>query len=120
MPGQAPQVVEDQVTYPLTTSMLTVPRSKVVRGFSFFGVSFVYVIFEDGTDHLLGEESRVLEYLNFAAARRLPRGHDAATLGPDATGVGWVYQYVPSVAKEINPSPNCGTLQDWVIRFGTI
>ena len=89
-PGQAPQVVEDQVTYPLTTSMLTVPKSKVVRGFSFFGVSFVYVIFEDGTDPYWAR-SRVLEYLN-AAATRLPAGV-TPTLGPDATGVGWVYQY---------------------------
>ena len=87
-PGQAPQVVEDQVTYPLTTSMLTVPRSKVVRGFSFFGVSFVYVIFEDGTDPYWAR-SRVLEYLS-AATRRLPTGV-TPSLGPDATGVGWVY-----------------------------
>ena len=90
-PGQAPQVVEDQVTYPLTTAMLSVPRSKVVRGFSNFAVSFVYVIFEDGTD-IYWARSRVLEYLNFASSR-LPRGV-TPTLGPDATGVGWVYQYV--------------------------
>ena len=90
-PGQAPQVVEDQVTYPLTTAMLTVPKSRVVRGFSFFGVSFVYVIFEDGTD-LYWARSRVLEYLS-SAARRLPAGV-TPSLGPDATGVGWVYQYV--------------------------
>jgi Cu(I)/Ag(I) efflux system membrane protein CusA/SilA len=90
-PGQSPQVVEDQVTYPLSTAMLSVPRSKVVRGFSFFGASFVYVIFEDGTD-LYWARSQVLEYLNFAAGR-LPRGI-TPTLGPDATGVGWVYQYV--------------------------
>ena len=89
-PGQAPQVVEDQVTYPLTTAMLTVPRSRVVRGFSYFGVSFVYVIFEDGTD-IYWARSRVLEYLN-AATQRLPGGV-TPTLGPDATGVGWVYQY---------------------------
>src|SRR3954449_12337779 len=82
--GQAPQVIEDQVTYPLTTAMLTVPKSKVVRGFSFFGVSFVYLIFEDGTD-LYWARSRVLEYLN-AAARKLPAGV-TPTLGPDATGV---------------------------------
>jgi copper/silver efflux system protein len=82
-PGQAPQVVEDQVTYPLTTSMLSVPRSRVVRGFSFFGVSFVYVVFEDGTD-LYWARSRVLEYLN-TAAQRLPSGI-TPTLGPDATG----------------------------------
>src|SRR4051812_3843940 len=89
-PGQAPQVVEDQVTYPLTTAMLTVPKSKAVRGFSFFGVSFVYIIFEDGTD-IYWARSRVLEYLS-AAAKRLPAGV-TPTLGPDATGVGWVYQY---------------------------
>src|SRR5439155_1751683 len=87
-PGQAPQVIEDQVTYPLTTAMLTVPRSKVVRGFSFFGVSFVYVIFEDGTD-IYWARSRVLEFLN-AATSRIPAGV-TPTMGPDATGVGWVY-----------------------------
>ena len=97
-PGQAPQVVEDQVTYPLTTAMLSVPKSRVVRGFSFFGVSFVYVIFEDGTD-LYWARSRVLEYLN-SAARRLPAGV-APSLGPDATGVGWVYQYVVRGAQKI-------------------
>src|SRR6266852_1586586 len=90
-PGQAPQVVEDQVTYPLTTALLAVPRSKVVRGFSFFGVSFVYVIFEDGTD-IYWARSRVLEFLNSASAR-LPAGV-TPTMGPDASGVGWVYQYV--------------------------
>jgi Cu(I)/Ag(I) efflux system membrane protein CusA/SilA len=111
-PGQAPQVVEDQVTYPLTTSMLTVPRSKVVRGFSFFGVSFVYVIFEDGTDPYWAR-SRVLEYLN-AAASRLPEGI-TPTLGPDATGVGWVYQYAV-VAKELSLA-ELRSLQDWVVRF---
>ena len=111
-PGQAPQVVEDQVTYPLTTAMLTVPRAKVVRGFSFFGVSFVYVIFEDGTDPYWGR-SRVLEYLS-GAARRLPQGV-TPTLGPDATGVGWVYQYVV-VARE-RTLAELRSLQDWVIRF---
>ncbi|CAG0969620.1 partial Cation efflux system protein CusA, partial [Anaerolineae bacterium] len=89
-PGQAPQVVEDQVTYPLTTAMLSVPKSKVVRGFSFFGASFVYIIFEDGTD-IYWARSRVLEYLN-SVTGRLPPGV-TPTLGPDATGVGWVYQY---------------------------
>src|SRR5437660_9465832 len=88
--GQAPQVIEDQVTYPLASAMLTVPKSKVVRGFSFFGVSFVYVIFEDGTD-IYWARSRVLEFLNGASAR-LPAGV-APTIGPDATGVGCVYQY---------------------------
>jgi Cu(I)/Ag(I) efflux system membrane protein CusA/SilA len=112
-PGQAPQVVEDQVTYPLTTAMLTVPKSKVVRGFSFFGVSFVYVIFEDGTDPYWAR-SRVLEYLN-AAAQRLPQGVTPG-LGPDATGVGWVYQYAV-VAKEMTLA-ELRSLQDWVVRYG--
>ena len=89
-PGQAPQVVEDQVTYPLTTAMLAVPYAKVVRGFSFFGLSFVYIIFEDGTD-LYWARSRVLEYLNYVSGR-LPDGV-TPTLGPDATGVGWIYEY---------------------------
>ena len=111
-PGQAPQVVEDQVTYPLTTAMLSVPRSKVVRGFSFFGASFLYVIFEDGTD-IYWARSRVLEYLNFAAGR-LPRGI-TPTLGPDATGVGWVYQYVVLGAK--HSLAELRTLQDWFIRY---
>ena len=112
-PGQAPQVVEDQVTYPLTTSMLSVPKSRNVRGFSFFGVSFVYVIFEDGTD-LYWARSRVLEYLN-SAARRLPSGV-APSLGPDATGVGWVYQYVVRGAQ-MNLA-ELRTIQDWYIRYG--
>ena len=112
-PGQAPQVVEDQVTYPLTTAMLSVPKSKVVRGFSFFGVSFVYVIFEDGTD-LYWARSRVLEYLN-AAARRLPTGV-VPSLGPDATGVGWVYQYVVRGAQK--NLAELRTIQDWYIRYG--
>ncbi|WP_201860708.1 efflux RND transporter permease subunit [Microvirga soli] len=111
-PGQAPQVVEDQVTYPLTTAMLTVPKSKVVRGFSFFGASFVYIIFEDGTDAYWAR-SRVLEYLN-AAARRLPTGV-TPSLGPDATGVGWVYQYAV-MAKNMTLA-ELRSLQDWVIRF---
>ena len=111
-PGQAPQVVEDQVTYPLTTSMLSVPKSKVVRGFSFFGASFVYVIFEDGTD-IYWARSRVLEYLNFAAGR-LPRGV-TPQLGPDATGVGWVYQYV--VLAKDRTLAELRTLQDWYLRY---
>ncbi len=111
-PGQAPQVVEDQVTFPLTTAMLAVPHSKVVRGFSLFGVSFVYIIFEDGTD-IYWARSRVLEYLNFASGR-LPRGV-TPTLGPDATGVGWVYQYVVMSAKRT--LAELRTLQDWYIRF---
>jgi copper/silver efflux system protein len=112
-PGQAPQVVEDQVTYPLTTAMLTVPKSRVVRGFSFFGVSFVYVIFEDGTD-LYWARSRVLENLS-SAARRLPSGV-TPSLGPDATGLGWVYQYVVRGAQ-MNLA-ELRTVQDWFIRFG--
>ena len=114
-PGQAPQVVEDQVTYPLTTRMLTVPKSRVVRGFSFFGVSFVYVIFEDGTD-LYWARSRVLEYLS-AAAQQLPAGI-TPSLGPDATGVGWVYQYVVRGAQK--SLAELRTLQDWYIRFGLV
>ena len=112
-PGQAPQVVEDQVTYPLTTAMLSVPKSRVVRGFSFFGVSFVYVIFEDGTD-LYWARSRVLEYLN-SAASRLPTGV-APSLGPDATGVGWVYQYVVRGAQK--NLAELRSIQDWYIRYG--
>jgi Cu(I)/Ag(I) efflux system membrane protein CusA/SilA len=111
-PGQAPQVVEDQVTYPLATAMLTVPKSKVVRGFSFFGVSFVYVIFEDGTD-IYWARSRVLEFLN-SASSRLPAGV-TPTIGPDATGVGWVYQYAV-VSKELNLA-DTRTIQDWNLKF---
>jgi Cu/Ag efflux pump CusA len=111
-PGQAPQVIEDQVTYPLTTAMLTVPRSKVVRGFSFFGVSFVYVIFEDGTD-IYWARSRVLEFLN-GATSRLPAGV-TPTIGPDATGVGWVYQYA-GMSKELNLA-DTRTIQDWNLKF---
>jgi Cu(I)/Ag(I) efflux system membrane protein CusA/SilA len=112
-PGQAPQVVEDQVTYPLTSAMLTVPKSRVVRGFSYFGVSFVYVIFEDGTD-IYWARSRVLEYLN-AIGGRLPAGV-TPTLGPDATGVGWVYQYV-LLAKDRSLA-ELRSIQDWYVRYG--
>ena len=111
-PGQAPQVVEDQVTYPLTTAMLSVPKSKVVRGFSFFGASFVYVIFEDGTD-IYWARSRVLEYLNFASGR-MPKGV-TPQLGPDATGVGWVYQYA-LLAKD-KTLAELRTIQDWYLRY---
>ncbi len=111
-PGQAPQVVEDQVTYPLTTAMLSVPRSRVVRGFSFFGASFVYIIFEDGTD-IYWARSRVLEYLNFASSR-MPRGV-TPSLGPDATGVGWVYQYA-LLAKD-KTLAELRTIQDWYVRY---
>ena len=111
-PGQAPQVVEDQVTYPLTTAMLAVPKSKVVRGFSFFGASFVYVIFEDGTD-IYWARSRVLEYLNFASSR-LPKGV-SPSLGPDATGVGWVYQY--ALLAKNKSLAELRTIQDWYVRY---
>jgi Cu(I)/Ag(I) efflux system membrane protein CusA/SilA len=110
--GQAPQVVEDQVTYPLTTALLAVPKSKVVRGFSFFGASFVYVIFEDGTD-IYWARSRVLEYLNTVAGK-LPQGV-APSLGPDASGVGWVYQY--AVLGANRTLAELRTLQDWYLRY---
>ena len=110
--GQAPQVVEDQVTYPLTTAMLSVPKSKVVRGFSFFGASFVYVIFEDGTD-IYWARSRVLEYLN-SIAGRMPKGV-SPQLGPDATGVGWVYQY--AVLSDKHNLAELRTMQDWYLRY---
>ena len=110
--GQGPQVVEDRVTYPLTTAMLAVPRSKVVRGFSFFGASFVYVIFEDGTD-IYWARSRVLEYLN-TAAERLPQGV-TPTLGPDATGVGWVYQY--ALTSDRHDLGELRAMQDWFVRY---
>jgi Cu(I)/Ag(I) efflux system membrane protein CusA/SilA len=111
-PGQAPQVVEDQVTYPLTTSMLAVPKAKVVRGFSMFGASYVYVIFEDGTD-IYWARSRVLEYLS-SVAGRLPQGV-APQIGPDATGVGWVYQYALLGANQ--SLADLRSLQDWYVRY---
>ncbi|MEW5903048.1 MAG: efflux RND transporter permease subunit [Pseudomonadota bacterium] len=111
-PGQAPQVVEDQVSYPLTTALLAVPKSKVVRGFSFFGASFVYVIFEDGTD-LYWARSRVLEYLNQASGK-LPRGV-SPQLGPDASGVGWVYQY--ALQSDRHDLSELRSLQDWYLRY---
>jgi Cu(I)/Ag(I) efflux system membrane protein CusA/SilA len=112
VPGQAPQVVEDQVTYPLTTAMLSVPKSKVVRGFSFFGASFVYIIFEDGTD-IYWARSRVLEYLNFASGR-MPKGV-APQIGPDATGVGWVYQY--ALLGKDKTLAELRSIQDWYLRY---
>ena len=111
-PGQAPQVVEDQVTYPLTTAMISVPKSKAVRGFSFFGASFVYIIFEDGTD-IYWARSRVLEYLNFAQ-KTLP-SDVTPSLGPDATGVGWVYQYALVGANKT--LAELRTIQDWYARY---
>ena len=114
-PGQASQVVEDQVTYPLTTALLAVPHAKVVRGFSDFGLSFVYVVFDDGTD-LYWARSRVLEYLNFAA-KRLPAGVTPA-LGPDASGVGWVYQYVVVGAQRT--LAELRSIQDWIVRYNLV
>lgn len=113
-PGQAPQVVEDQVTYPLSTAMLAVPRTKVVRGYSFFGLSFVYVIFEDGTD-LYWARSRVLESLAVASAR-LPEGV-TPTLGPDATGVGWVYEYALVDRSGRRDLSELRSIQDWHLRY---
>ncbi len=112
-PGQGPTVVEDQVTYPLTTAMLSVPYAKVVRGYSFFGFSLVYIIFEDGTD-LYWARSRVLEYLNFAASR-LPRGV-TPQLGPDATGVGWIYEYVLDGGGKYDLQ-ELRSIQDWYLRY---
>jgi Cu(I)/Ag(I) efflux system membrane protein CusA/SilA len=111
-PGQAPQVVEDQVTYPLTTSMLAVPFTKVVRGYSFFGLSFVYIIFEDGTD-MYWARSRVLEYLNYVS-KRLPSGV-TPTLGPDATGVGWVFEYI--LESDSYDLSQLRSIQDWFLRY---
>lgn len=113
-PGQAPQVVEDQVTYPLTTAMLAVPYANVVRGFSFFGFSFVYIIFDDGTD-MYWARSRVLEYLNYVSGR-LPEGV-TPTLGPDATGVGWIYEYaVVDRSGQLDLS-ELRSIQDWYLRY---
>jgi len=111
-PGQAPQVVEDQVTYPLTSALLSVPKARVVRGNSFFGSSFVYVIFEDGTD-LYWARSRVLEYLN-GLQGKLPSGV-TPRLGPDATGVGWVYQY--ALQGQGQSLADLRSLQDWQLRY---
>ena len=113
-PGQAPQVVEDQITYPLTTSMLAVPGAEVVRGYSFFGLSFVYIIFEDGTD-LYWARSRVLEYLNYVSSR-LPQGV-TPTLGPDATGVGWIYEYAVVDRTGQHDLSELRSIQDWYLRY---
>jgi Cu(I)/Ag(I) efflux system membrane protein CusA/SilA len=113
-PGQGPRIVEDQVTYPLTTAMLAVPKAKVVRGYSFFGLSFVYIIFEDGTD-IYWARSRVLEYLNYVS-KRLPAGV-TPTLGPDATGVGWVYEYALVDKTGRHDLAQLRSLQDWFLRY---
>ena len=112
-PGQAPQVIEDQVTYPITSKMLSVPFAKVVRGYSFFGYSFVYVIFEDGTD-LYWARSRVLESLS-GLADRLPKGV-TPQLGPDATGVGWAFMYV--LNSKAHSLAELRSYQDWYLRYG--
>ncbi len=113
-PGQAPQVVEDQVTYPLTTAMLSVPHAKVVRGYSFFGLSFIYIIFEEDTD-IYWARSRVLEYLNYAN-KRLPQGV-SPSLGPDATGVGWIYEYALIDRTGQHDLAELRSIQDWYLRY---
>jgi Cu(I)/Ag(I) efflux system membrane protein CusA/SilA len=113
-PGQAPRIVENQVTYPLTTTMLSVPGAKTVRGYSFFGDSFVYVLFEDGTD-LYWARSRVLEYLNQVQSR-LPPGAKAS-IGPDATGVGWIYQYALVDRSGTQDAGQLRALQDWFLKY---
>jgi copper/silver efflux system protein len=113
-PGQAPQIVENQITYPLTTTMLSVPGAKTVRGYSFFGDSFVYVLFEDGTD-LYWARSRVLEYLNQVQSR-LP-ANARASLGPDATGVGWIYQYALVDRSGALDVGQLRALQDWFLKY---
>lgn len=113
-PGQSPQVVENQVTYPITTTMLSVPGAQAVRGYSFFGDSYVYVVFKDGTD-LYWARTRVLEYLN-QAANNLPEGVKPV-IGPDATGVGWVYSYVLVDKSDENDLAQLRSLQDWFLKF---
>ena len=110
--GQDPQVVEEQVTYPLTSAMLSVPFAKNIRGYSFFGFSMVYVIFEDGTD-IYWARSRVLEYLNVAQGK-LPKGVNVQ-LGPDATGVGWVYMY--TLTSDKHDLQQLRSIQDWYLRY---
>src|SRR6266498_1627015 len=111
-PGQAPQIVQDQVTYPITTKMLSVPSAQVVRGYSFYGFSFVYVIFEDGTDPYWAR-SRVLEYLS-SIAKQLPKGV-TPSLGPDATGVGWAFMY--SLNATNRDLAELRSIQDWYLKY---
>ncbi|MEY8263475.1 MAG: efflux RND transporter permease subunit, partial [Bermanella sp.] len=113
-PGQAPQVVQDQVTYPLTTAMLSVPKATTVRGFSFFGDSYVYVIFEDGTD-MYWARSRVLEYLSQVTSK-LPSAAKPQ-LGPDATGVGWVFNYALQNKSGRHDLSELRSLQDWFLKY---
>jgi Cu(I)/Ag(I) efflux system membrane protein CusA/SilA len=110
--GQSPRVVEDQVTYPLTTALVGVPGAKAVRGYSFFGYSLVYVIFKDGTD-MYWARSRVLELLNYAQ-KKLPPGV-VPTLGPDATGVGWVYEY--ALVSKKRSLAELRSMQDWYLKY---
>src|SRR5688500_6511402 len=112
--GQAPRIVEDQVTYPLTTTMLSVPGAKTVRGYSFFGDSFVYILFEDGTDPYWAR-SRVLEYLNQVQSRLPPQAKPA--LGPDATGVGWIFQYALVDRSGRHDLGELRALQDWFLKY---
>ena len=113
-PGQAPRVVEDQVTYPLTTALLSVPGAKTVRGYSFFGDSYVYVLFKDGTD-IYWARSRVLEYLNQVSGR-LPDGVEPV-LGPDVTGVGWIYEYALIDRSGRHDLAALRSIQDWFLKF---
>lgn len=113
-PGKAPQVVEDQVTYPLTTTMLSVPGAKTVRGFSMFGDAYVYVLFDDGTDPYW-VRSRVLEYLSQVQST-LP-AEAKASLGPDATGVGWIYEYALIDRSGKHSLADLRALQDWTLKF---
>src|SRR5213075_346948 len=113
-PGQAPQIVENQITYPLATTMLSVPGAKTVRGFSMFGDSFVYILFEDGTDQYWAR-SRVLEYLNQVQSRLPAQGR--ASLGPDATGVGWVYEYALIDRSNKLDLSQLRALQDWFLKY---
>jgi Cu(I)/Ag(I) efflux system membrane protein CusA/SilA len=113
-PGQAPRIVENQITYPMTTTMLSVPGAKTVRGYSFFGDSFVYVLFEDGTD-LYWARSRVLEYLNQVQSRLPPSAK--ASIGPDATGVGWIYQYSLIDRGNTQDPSQLRALQDWFLKY---
>jgi Cu(I)/Ag(I) efflux system membrane protein CusA/SilA len=110
--GQSPRIIEDQITYPLTTSLISVPGAKVVRGYSFFGYSLVYVIFKDGTD-IYWARSRVLEYLNYAQ-KRLPQGI-TPILGPDASGVGWVYEY--ALTSDKHSLQELRSYQDWYLKY---
>src|SRR5213080_4201616 len=113
-PGQAPQIAENQVTYPLSTTMLSVPGARTVRGYSMFGDSFVYILFEDGTDPYWAR-SRVLEYLNQVQAR-LPK-EAKTTLGPDATGVGWIYEYALIDKSHTHDLSQLRALQDWFLKY---